>query len=160
MYDSAPLPDPLADLGMSFQSIKTSHKNDTEYRKKMLDTSLQHIPDLIDSERPKVYQPTNPFNTPSYYPQQPLVIFDNSTLYEKFDMDTLFYIFYYHQGTYQQYLAAKELKKQSWRFHKKYSTWFQRHEEPKEITMHYEQGTYVYFDYENAWCQRKKTEFR
>lgn len=30
-----------------------------------------------------------------------------------------------------QYLAAKELKKQSWRYHKKYMTWFQRHEEPK-----------------------------
>jgi hypothetical protein len=35
------------------------------------------------------------------------------------------------QGTYQQYLAARELKKQSWRYHKKYMTWFQRHEEPK-----------------------------
>lgn len=59
-----------------------------------------------------------------------------------------------------RYLAAKELKKQSWRFHKKYLTWFQRHEEPKVITEDYEQGTYIYFDYEGAWCQRKKTEFR
>jgi hypothetical protein len=58
-----------------------------------------------------------------------------------------------------RYLAAKELKKQSWRYHKKYLTWFQRHEEPKEITNDYEQGTYVYFDYETGWCQRKKTEF-
>jgi len=71
----------------------------------------------------------------------------------------LFFIFYYQQGTYQQYLGAKELKRQSWRYHKKYLTWFQRHEEPKEITADYEQGTYVYFDYETGWCQRKKTEF-
>ena len=118
------------------------------------------------------------------------------------------------QGTYQQYLAARELKKQSWRFHKKYKTWFQRHEEPKvpardlfarsrlyslpdrtaypvlvyricllwplessrslirkthaRSCMHlssqvttdeYEQGTYVYFDYETGWCQRIKSEF-
>jgi len=55
-------------------------------------------------------------------------------------------------------MAARELKKQSWRFHKKYLTWFQRHEEPKAITEEYEQGTYIYFDYEGAWCQRKKTE--
>lgn len=41
----------------------------------------------------------------------------------------------------------------------RYLTWFQRHEEPKEITPDYEQGTYVYFDYETGWCQRKKTEF-
>lgn len=71
-------------------------------------------------------------------------------MFEKFDTDTLFFIFYYQQGTLQQYLAAKELKRQSWRYHKKYLTWFQRHEEPKEITADYEQGTYVYFDYETG----------
>jgi len=45
-----------------------------------------------------------------------------------------------------RYLAAKELKNQSWRFHKKYITWFQRHEEPKEIQETYELGCYRYFD--------------
>ncbi|CAO3656973.1 unnamed protein product [Mucor hiemalis] len=146
------LPVSLADLGPAFESIK----NKASHREENFTTCTY----LIDSERPKVYQPRNPFNTPNYYPQQPLAIFDNPVLFDKFDMDTLFYIFYYQQGTYQQYLAAKELKKQSWRFHKKYLTWFQRHEEPKIITEDYEQGTYIYFDYEGAWCQRKKTEFR
>ncbi|KAG0744848.1 hypothetical protein G6F62_003451 [Rhizopus arrhizus] len=155
----AKLPAALADLGLSFESAKSKHHN-VQYTNQMLDASLQHVPDLIDSEMPKIYQPKNPFNTPAYYPQQPLAIFDNPVLYEKFDTDTLFYIFYYQPGTYQQYLAARELRKQSWRFHKKYSTWFQRHEEPKAITEDYEQGIYIYFDYENAWCQRKKTDFR
>lgn len=49
--------------------------------------------------------------------------------------------------------------------------WFQRHEEPKQITDDYEQvlykrrnnkrqikGTYVYFDFEK-WVQRKKEQF-
>ncbi|KAI8988957.1 Not1 N-terminal domain, CCR4-Not complex component-domain-containing protein [Pilobolus umbonatus] len=158
----AQLPVSLADLGPSFEAVKTKtiRYQDIQYTNQMLDTSLQHVPDLIDSERPKIYQPRTPYNTPSYYPQQPLAIFDNPDLFDKFDMDTLFYIFYYQQGTYQQYLAAKELKKQSWRFHKKYLTWFQRHEEPKIITEEYEEGTYIYFDYENAWCQRKKAGFR
>uniref|UniRef100_A0A8C5KME1 CCR4-NOT transcription complex, subunit 3 n=1 Tax=Jaculus jaculus TaxID=51337 RepID=A0A8C5KME1_JACJA len=73
-----------------------------------------------------------------------------------------------------QYLAAKALKKQSWRFHTKYMMWFQRHEEPKTITDEFEQpsallihslttfspgqGTYIYFDYEK-WGQRKKEGF-
>ena len=74
-------------------------------------------------------------------------------------MDTLFFIFYFQQGSYQQYLAAAQLKKQSWRYHKKYKTWFQRHEEPTETTDEYERGTYVYFDFESGWCQRIKTEF-
>lgn len=43
------------------------------------------------------------------------------------------------QGTKAQYLSAKALKKQSWRFHTKYMMWFQRHEEPKTITDEFEQ---------------------
>jgi CCR4-NOT transcription complex subunit 3 len=59
-----------------------------------------------------------------------------------------------------RYMAAKELKRQSWRFHVKYMTWFQRHSEPQAITEEYEQGVYVYFDWEGSWCQRKKSDFR
>jgi CCR4-NOT transcription complex subunit 3 len=43
------------------------------------------------------------------------------------------------EGSKAQYLAAKVLKKQSWRFHTKYMMWFQRHEEPKVINEEYEQ---------------------
>jgi CCR4-NOT transcription complex subunit 3 len=95
----------------------------------------------------------------SYYPQKSPFCFSNPTFYEKFDMDTLFYIFYFQQKCTSQYLAAQELKRQSWRFHKKYFTWFQRHEEPKIISSDYEHGTYIYFDFEAGWCQRKKAEF-
>jgi CCR4-NOT transcription complex subunit 3 len=108
----------------------------------------------------------NPAATPSSYPQAQAPIVDNPALWERMDTDVLFFAFYYQQGTYQQYLAARELKKQSWRYHKKYNTWFQRHEEPKITTDEYEQGTYVYFDFhivhddfQQGWCQRIKTEF-
>ena len=37
----------------------------------------------------------------------------------------LFFSFYYQPGTFQQYLAARELKRQSWRYHKQHSAWFQ-----------------------------------
>jgi len=82
-----------------------------------------------DSERPRSYAPRNPYPTPASYPSQPSSVFDNPSIFEKLGTDCLFFIFYYQQGTYQQYLAARELKKQSWRYHKKYMTWFQRHEE-------------------------------
>ena len=65
------------------------------------------------------------------YPQQPPAHFSQPSFFATLDTDTLLFIFYYQQGTYQQYLAARELKKQAWRFHKRYLTWFQRHEEPK-----------------------------
>jgi len=111
--------------------------------------------------RSNSYTPQNPYPaTPASYPTQPNAIFENPAIFEKLGTDALFYIFYYKQGSYQQYLAARELKKQSWRFHKKYMTWFQRHEEPKITTDEYEQGTYVYFDWETGWCTRIKQDFR
>lgn len=118
------------------------------------------MPSSADSERARSYTPQNPYPTPASYPSQPSPIFENPAVFEKLGTDCLFFIFYYAQGTYQQYLAARELKKQSWRFHKKYMTWFQRHEEPKVTTDEYEQGTYVYFDYETGWCTRIKQDFR
>jgi CCR4-NOT transcription complex subunit 3 len=36
--------------------------------------------------------------------------------------------------------------------------WFQRLEEPQVITDDFEQGTYIYFDFEK-WAQRKKEGF-
>lgn len=125
-----------------------------------LNESFLHCPSNADSERQRTYTPRNPYPTPSSYPSTPALIFDNPMVFEKLGTDALFFIFYYAQGTYQQYLAARELKKQSWRYHKKYMTWFQRHEEPKVKTDEYEQGTYVYFDYETGWCQRIKSDFR
>lgn len=121
--------------------------------------SYLNLPENHDLDRNRQYSPKHPYAMPSYYQAEPPQILNNPSIFERFDLDTLFFIFYYQQKTYPQYLAARELKKQSWRFHKKYLTWFQRHEEPKVITNDYEQGTYIYFDYEGSWCQRKKSEF-
>jgi CCR4-NOT transcription complex subunit 3 len=118
------------------------------------------MPTPSDTDRQRQYTPRNPYPTPVSFPSTPSAVFDHPAIFEKLGTDALFFIFYYQQGTYQQYLAARELKKQSWRYHKKYMTWFQRAEEPKVTTDEYEQGTYVYFDYETGWCQRIKSDFR
>ncbi|KAK2836857.1 hypothetical protein FQN49_006652 [Arthroderma sp. PD_2] len=121
-----------------------------------------YMPGPGDAAKPRPYKPQTPYTTPLYYPQETLPLFDDARLYDggKIDTDTLFYLFYYRQSTYQQYLAAKALKNQSWRFHKLYQTWFQRHEEPKNITEEYEQGTYRFFDYESTWMNRRKGDFK
>lgn len=142
---------------------------------------------LLQYNPRNVYAHTHPSfpSTPQFTTQTEI-----AELFERLPMDTLFFVFYFQQGTYQQYLAAKQLKKHSWRFHKKYMTWFQRHEEPKVATEEFEEGTYVYFDYESGescgvaawlvqhflipctfcvcspflcslgWCQRIKSEFK
>ncbi|KAF5095988.1 hypothetical protein D0Z00_002943 [Geotrichum galactomycetum] len=128
---------------------------------KMLENSYLQCPNSMLADNPRYYQPETYFPTPSYYPQESLTkTFNDAAVFGKMDVDTLFYIFYYRQNTYQQYLAARELKARSWRFHKRFLTWFQRHEEPKTINNDYEQGTYRYFDFEGTWLQRRKSNFK
>ncbi|KAK1147388.1 general negative regulator of transcription subunit 5 [Aspergillus melleus] len=160
------LPPGLQDLIHSFEVTKsrasTTSSNPPPSVQRLLAASLSTCPEPADAEKPRHYKPQNPYNTPLYYPQEPLSIFDDPRLYDtgRIDTDTLFYLFYYRQGSYQQFLAAKALKNQSWRFHKQYQTWFQRHEEPKTITEEFEQGTYRFFDYESTWMNRRKADFK
>lgn len=147
------LPPGLQDLLDSFETTKTRATQQPGQLQRILQASQDSCPEPQDLDRPQHYRPSYKYSTPAHYPQDILPIFDDPSLYEnqRMETDTLFYIFYYKQETYQQYLAAKALKNQSWRFHKQYQTWFQRHEEPKQITEEYEQGTYRFFDYESTW---------
>ena len=152
------LPPGLQDLVQSFEVTKSrAPASESPSVQRLLSASHASRPDYLDAEKPRHYRPDTKYNTPGYYPQQPFPNADDPSLYGKIDTDTLFYIFYYRQNTYQQYMAAKSLKSQSWRFHKQYQTWFQRHEEPKTITEEYEQGTYRFFDYESTWYEKPST---
>jgi len=156
-------PGSLSDLVASFENVKqkAAHRmTNLDQVHKLLDGGYSNMPQPQDTEKPKYYVPRNPYQAPSYYPQTTNSILSSPRLFAQLDVETLFYVFYFLPGTYQQFLAAKELKRQSWRFHVKYLTWFQRHSEPQAITEEYEQGVYVYFDWEGSWCQRKKSDFR
>ncbi|XP_017026005.1 CCR4-NOT transcription complex subunit 3 [Drosophila kikkawai] len=124
----------------------------------MMEAAYYHLPQPMDTEKLQTYFHRAPVPTPAHYPQSQLPIYDTVEFYQRLSTETLFFVFYYMEGSKAQYLAAKALKKQSWRFHTKYMMWFQRHEEPKIINDDYEQGTYIYFDYEK-WSQRKKEGF-
>ncbi|KAJ1310994.1 hypothetical protein OPQ81_009502 [Rhizoctonia solani] len=155
------LPSSLSDLVSTFEASKEkAARRDPEQLSKALAAGFEGMPQPQDTSKPKYYVPRNPYPSQPYYPQQPLPVLSSPALYSQLDVETLFFVFYYLPGTYMQYLAAKELKRQSWRFHVKYLTWFQRHSEPQAITDEYEQGVYVYFDWEGSWCQRKKADFR
>ena len=112
---------------------------ETQLQYAMLEAAFMHMPQPSDSERIRTHLPRNPCVTPAYYPQMPLPGSDSLDFFLRLTTETLFFIFYYMEGTKAQYLAAKALKKQSWRFHTKYLMWFQRHEEPTFINEDYEQ---------------------
>ncbi|KAL9258326.1 CCR4-NOT transcription complex subunit 3-like protein [Drosera capensis] len=163
----------VANLGTIGDSVTPNPEgmHDQMYCLQMLEAAFHKLPQPKDSERAKSYIPRNPAATPSSFPQVQAPIVNNPAFWERLGMDpsgtdALFFAFYFQQNTYQQYLAARELKKQSWRYHRMWNMWFQRHEEPKIATDEYEKGTYIYFDYNvknddlhHGWCQRLKHDF-
>jgi CCR4-NOT transcription complex subunit 3 len=62
-----------------------------------------------NSDKQKTYGLKRYFPTSAMYNRQ--------SNFQRFDIESLFFAFYYMQGTYQQYLAALELKKRGWEFH-------------------------------------------
>ncbi|KAJ8512938.1 hypothetical protein OPV22_003372 [Ensete ventricosum] len=97
------------------------------YNLQMLEAAYYKLPQPRDSERAKNYVPRHPAATPASFPQTQAPIVDNPAFWERLSLDpsgtdALFFAFYHQQNTYQQYLAARELKRQSWRFHKKFNT--------------------------------------
>lgn len=85
-----------------------------------------------------------------YFPTS--AMFNRQSNFMKFDLETLFFAFYFMQDTYQQFLAAQELKRRGWDFHIRFQTWIQIDKgdgktKPKTI----------YFDYENEWKIRTFT---
>ncbi|GAA28857.2 CCR4-NOT transcription complex, subunit 3 [Clonorchis sinensis] len=123
-----------------------------------LESGYRRLPHPCDTEKSRMLVCKNVVHTPSYYPREPPPGTDTEDYYMKLDAQTLFFIFYHFEGTKAQYFAAKALKRMSWRFHTKFMMWFQRHEEPKQITDEYESGSYIYYDFKTM-SQRKKEEF-
>lgn len=131
-----------------------------EKRFKLLQSTLFMLPERSDAERPAAYTPMTPMRGHASFPMLPATPLTSPEAFEKFDTDTLFFIFYYQQGTKAQYLAAAQLKKRSWRFHKAYRTWLRRHGEVAISTDKYEKGDFTFFDYEKGWKTKVKKDFK
>jgi CCR4-NOT transcription complex subunit 3 len=88
-----------------------------------LDASFQNKPEPWDQEVIDPKQPVGVWLKHSY-PTVPM--YSHAANFARFDLETLFFAFYYQQETYQQYLAAVELKKENWLFNKRFETWFKK----------------------------------
>lgn len=105
-----------------------------------------------------IYTPKNYNFIPSKYPQFPLPL--NAESFEKFNEDTLFFIFFIQQDVNLRYFAAKELHRRGWMYNKKFHTFFQLQEPPKNKTEEFIEGKFRYFDYEEGWMSRPKKDYK
>uniref|UniRef100_A0A0D9ZB65 NOT2/NOT3/NOT5 C-terminal domain-containing protein n=1 Tax=Oryza glumipatula TaxID=40148 RepID=A0A0D9ZB65_9ORYZ len=79
----------------------------------MLEAAYHRLPQPKDSKRVKNYILKHPAVTPASFPQIQAPVVSNPAFWERMGGDSL------STNTYQQFLSARELKKQSWRFHRK-----------------------------------------
>lgn len=98
---------PLSDLLQSFDGVKlkAAHRMaNLDQVHKALEIGYSNLPQPLDTEKPKYYVPRNPYQTPLYYPQQPIPSLSTPSVFGQLDVETLFYVFYFLPGTYQQYV--------------------------------------------------------
>ncbi|XP_055829195.1 probable NOT transcription complex subunit VIP2 isoform X3 [Solanum dulcamara] len=93
-----------------------------------------------------------------YYAKQPPPL--NQGYFSKFQLDTLFYIFYSMPKDEAQLYAANELYNRGWFYHREHRLWFMRvaNLEPLVKTNAYERGSYICFD-PNTWETIRKDNF-
>ncbi|KAK6142076.1 hypothetical protein DH2020_012178 [Rehmannia glutinosa] len=98
------------------------------------------------------------YNVPQcYYAKQPPPL--SQAYFSKFQLDTLFYIFYSMPKDEAQLYAANELYNRGWFYHREHRLWFTRvsNTEPLVKTSAYERGSYICFD-PNTWETIRKCE--
>ncbi|KAL2541149.1 NOT2/NOT3/NOT5 family [Abeliophyllum distichum] len=93
-----------------------------------------------------------------YYAKQPPPL--NQAYFSKFQLDTLFYIFYSMPKDEAQLYAANELYNRGWFYHREHRLWFMRNAnmEPLVKMNAYERGSYICFD-PNTWETVRKDNF-
>ncbi|KAH9376100.1 hypothetical protein HPB48_014490 [Haemaphysalis longicornis] len=144
-------------LGSTASGGTAPLSDECRHQLRLLEAASRHMPLPGDSERLRSDLPRRPVVVPSYYPQR-LPQRDMGAFFQKLSEESLFFAFYNMEGSTAQHLAARALKKQSWRFHTKHKAWFRRQDDPKIITDEYERGNYIYFDFE-TWREGSKENF-
>jgi CCR4-NOT transcription complex subunit 2 len=82
------------------------------------------------------------FNLPQCYYMQPPAL--KTGHFSKFQLETLFYIFYNMPRDTLQAYAATELYNRDWRYHKDLKLWFTR--ASRQGSQDTQKGQYIYFD--------------
>mmetsp|Transcript_65508 Transcript_65508/g.207068 ORF Transcript_65508/g.207068 Transcript_65508/m.207068 type:complete len:721 (-) Transcript_65508:104-2266(-) len=95
------------------------------------------------------------FTLPSCYLQQAPRL--QPGYFSKFQLDTLFYIFYSMPGDEAQVYAGDELANRGWMFHKEHKVWITRAPGTESLvkTDRYERGSFIIFD-ANTWERVRK----
>ncbi|ETO18512.1 hypothetical protein RFI_18753 [Reticulomyxa filosa] len=103
----------------------------TEEERQMLQAiqqSRRMVPQIGEACEPIQSLSHRHIKTPSIFPREKPYHLSTERMFKHFNLDVLFFIFYFESHTWAQYYAAKQLKQRGWTYHTKYHKWFQRHQ--------------------------------
>ena len=108
------------------------------------------------SDTPFVIQPE--FRLPSCYSVQSPKL--NFQIFQKFQVETLFYVFYSMPRDVLQVAAATELNQREWRYHKTLQVWLTKvpKKAPTVQNAQFEKGTYKFFE-PSTWSYVERDDF-
>ncbi|GAA0147501.1 general transcription factor [Lithospermum erythrorhizon] len=131
----------LTTLGLNLNSTENLHKT---FGSPWSDESAKGDPEFVVPR--------------CYYAKQPPPL--NQAHFSKFQLDTLFYIFYSMPKDEAQLYAANELCNRGWFYHREQRCWVMRvtNIDPLVTTNSYERGSYICFD-PNTWETVRKDNF-
>lgn len=79
-------------------------------------------------------------------------------MFQKFQLETLFYIFYSMPRDVLQLAAAQELHNRDWWYHKEAKQWMQRIADPTVNMPSFERGSYIFWNPEK-WQKERREDF-
>lgn len=156
---------------------RINHPLPFELISQLLESSLLNCPDSFDAEKPRLYNPVKVHPSLVDYPQEPMYELNLASVMKKFDNDTLFFCFYYLEGSdnYAKWNAARELSARGWVFNTESKQWFKKDNkktrsmsviqpedelEPVDLGDANKEENYKYFDYEKTWLTRRKEAYK
>ncbi|MCQ2816235.1 MAG: hypothetical protein MJ252_03105 [archaeon] len=133
------------------EEVKAKNLNSTE----MLSASVMNTIHIEDSI---IYNPKNIHILNTKFPVYPLAL--NQKILDKFNDDTLFFMFFVQDETEKKVIAFNELIKRNWIYNTKFHTFFQLVGEPKEKNDKYIEGRFKFFDHEKDWVVKLKKDWK
>ena len=122
------------------------------------DMLLASANNIIRPEDSIIYNPKNVHFYSNKYPVYPLRL--KQDFLEKFEEDTLFFMFFEQSDKEVKEMARKELNRRGWMLSSKFKTFWKLIGEPKSQTDEYIEGDFQYFDNEKEWTSKNFNNFK
>lgn len=104
--------------------VRREAEVDLETFSRMFSASLFNLNHSLDTDRSRPFVPSNVVEPIAEFPAEVHPVLSHREIYEAFDDSSLFFIFYYHQKSYQHSYAMRELRRRRYLYRPSTKHWY------------------------------------